>query len=346
MINFQSDYVEGCHPKILEKMMETNFEQAPGYGNDIYCERAKNKIINACGKEDVDVHFLVGGTQTNLVVISSILRSHQGVLSADEGHIACHETGAIEATGHKVLPLSSEDGTITGEQVRAFCEDHINCTIKEHYVQPGMVYISFPTESGTLYSKKQLTDLSKVCHEYGLPLYLDGARLGYAIMSHHNDLTLKDIAELCDIFYIGGTKCGAILGEALVITADSLKEDFRYLIKQHGGLLAKGRILGIQFDVLFEDNLYFKICGDAVKYALDIRKAFDGKGVQFYGNSLTNQQFPILSDGQLAYFKQKYVYEVWEKFDDSHTVVRFCTSWATKKEDVDKLIEDIQAMQK
>lgn len=344
MIYFQNDYVEGGHPKILEKMLETNFEQTPGYGKDRFCESAIAKIKKACFKEDADVHFLIGGTQTNLTVISSILRPHQGVLSAEGAHIACHETGAIEATGHKVLGLPSTDGTISAQQIANYCEEHIHGDTKEHIVQPGMVYISFPTENGTLYSKKQLMELSKVCRQYRLPLYLDGARLGYGLTSPCNDLELPDIARLCDVFYIGGTKCGALFGEAVVISEETLKKDFRYLMKQRGGMLAKGRLLGIQFDVLFEDHLYFEICKNAVDYALSIQKAFREKGVALYGNSLTNQQFPILTQEQLTYFKGKYVYETWDKFDNLHTIVRFCTSWATGKKDVDSLIADIKLM--
>ncbi|GHT88150.1 amino acid lyase [Bacteroidia bacterium] len=342
MINFQCDYVEGAHPQILKALSDTNFVQQPGYGNDEYCARAIEKIKKACKREDVDVHFLVGGTQTNLTVISSILRPHQGVISADEGHINCHETGAIEATGHRVIALPSGDGTITAGQVKEVLENHYNSDIKEHTVQPGMVYISFPTESGTLYSKKQLTDLSQVCRAYGVPLFLDGARLGYGLTSPGNDLTLEEIARLCDVFYIGGTKCGALLGEAVVISAENLKKDFRYFMKQRGGLLAKGRLLGIQFDVLLEDNLYFDICKNAVQQALEIRKAFEKKGIAMQGNSFTNQQFPVLNDDQLNCLKQNFLYEVWGKADNGHTIVRFCTSWATKRENVDLLIQTIE----
>ncbi|MEA4889981.1 MAG: beta-eliminating lyase-related protein [Clostridiaceae bacterium] len=344
MINFQSDYVEGAHPKILEMMAKTNMEQTPGYGHDPYCDRAKAKILAVCRAPAADVHFLVGGTQTNLTVIASILRPHQGVLAADEGHIACHETGAIEATGHKVLTLPSRDGTITGAQVAAYMEDHNQSEIREHMVQPGMVYLSFPTESGTLYSKQQLTDLSETCHRFGIPLYLDGARMGYGLTSPDNDLSLADIAQCCDVFYIGGTKCGALLGEAVVITNDALKKDFKYHIKQRGGMLAKGRLIGIQFDVLFENDLYFNICRTAVGHALAIRQAFEQEGISFYGHSMTNQQFPILTDDQLAFFGTKYISEFWGKADENHSIVRFCTSWATKKESVDELISDIHAM--
>lgn len=344
MIYFQSDYVEGCHPKILEKMAETNLEQTPGYGNDDYCADAREKIRKACGREDVDVHFLVGGTQTNATVIASILKAHQGVISADTGHIACHETGAVEAAGHKVLTLPSKDGTITAEQVAAYCEAHAASTSREHMVQPGMVYISFPTESGTLYSKEQLTSLYAACQKYGLPLYVDGARLGYGLAGSRNDLTLPDIARLCDVFYIGGTKCGALFGEAVVIARESLKKDFRYIMKQHGGMLAKGRLLGIQFDVLFEDDLYEKICKNAVDAALKIRGALEDKGIPLYVSSWTNQQFPILTQAQMQYFSEHAAFEIWEPIDERNTAVRFCTSWATTGENVQSLVELIRNM--
>ena len=268
MISFQCDYLVGAHPKILQRLNETNWEATPGYGCDRYCESAKKRIQAACAAPDADVHFLVGGTQTNTTVIASILRPHQGVLCAEEGHIACHETGAIESTGHKVLPLPSSDGRITAGQVEKILREDRSCEIREHMVQPGMLYLSFPTESGAIYSKKELADLYNVCHRYGIPLYIDGARLGYGLASPRNDLTLPELAALCDIFYIGGTKCGALFGEAVVIRREALKRDFRYFIKQRGGMLAKGRLLGIQFDVLFEDGLYFSICREAVTQAL------------------------------------------------------------------------------
>ncbi len=344
MIHFNCDYVEAGHPKILEKIVESNMEQLPGYGVDHYCDSARAKIQAACKKTNADVHFMVGGTQTNLTAISAILRPYQGVLAADEGHIACHETGAIEATGHKVLPLPAVNGLITGDQVREYCHHHLADTMREHTVQPGMVYISFPTEIGTLYTKEQLIDLSNACHEYDLPLYIDGARLGYGLTSPDVDVTLEDIADLSDMFYIGGTKCGALMGEALVITNESLKKDFRYIIKEHGALLAKGRLLGIQFDVLFEDNLYFDICKKAVDYSIAIRKAFEAKGIEMWGDSSTNQQFAILTDAQMETLSKKYVYQEWEKYDDTHTIIRFCTSWGTKEENVQELLKDIAAL--
>lgn len=341
---FQCDYVEGCHPKILQKLIETNLEQTPGYGTDRYSETARKKIQEACGNPKAQVHFLVGGTQTNLTVIASILRPWQGVLSAETGHINCHETGAVEAAGHKVLALPSADGTITGEQVHKYCQEHFSSDIKEHTIQPGMVYISHPTENGTLYTKAQLTKLKKACEEYRLPLFIDGARLGYGLTSPDSDLTLKDISQLSDIFYIGGTKCGAMFGEAVVIPNPELVKDFRYMIKQRGGMLAKGRLLGIQFDTLFTDGLYFEICEKAVKQALAIREAFAKKKIPLYGKSCTNQQFVILNGEQMKKLGENYAYEIWGPDGDGETIVRFCTSWATQDEDVTSLIETIDQL--
>lgn len=344
MISFQCDYLAGAHPKILQRLNETNLEATPGYGCDLYCESAKKRILAACATPDADVHFLVGGTQTNTTVIASILRSHQGVLCAEEGHIACHETGAIESTGHKVLPLPSPDGKITAGQVEKILRADRCCEIREHMVQPGMLYLSFPTESGAIYSKKELVDLYNVCCRYGIPLYIDGARLGYGLASPQSDLTLPELAALCDVFYIGGTKCGALFGEAVVIRSEALKRDFRYFIKQRGGMLAKGRLLGIQFGVLFEDGLYFSICREAVLQALRIRRAFEEKGIGMYGGSTTNQQFPILKKEQLAFLNERYRSEFWADAGAGRSIVRFCTSWSTPTQDVEALLADIAAM--
>ncbi|MED4779849.1 low specificity L-threonine aldolase [Brevibacillus choshinensis] len=344
MIRFENDYTEGAHRRILERLWETNEEQTSGYGTDEHCEKARAYIRKACDVENADIHFLVGGTQTNTTMIASLLRPHQGVVSAITGHIAVHETGAIEATGHKVLTLPSEDGKIQAEQVKELYDAHWNDTTHEHMVQPGMVYISHPTENGTTYTKSELEALRKVCIECGLPLFLDGARLGYGLVSEECDLTFADIARLCDAFYIGGTKVGALFGEAVVIINDALKKDFRYMIKQKGGLLAKGRLLGIQFETLFEDGLYFEISHHAVEMAMMIRKAFAEKGFSFRYDSATNQQFPILPDDVREELGKKYSFSLWEKVDETHSVVRFCTSWATKKENVETLIEDIQAL--
>lgn len=344
MIRFENDYAEGAHPKILQQLVATNEEQSPGYGMDEHSEKARAYIKKAIADEQADIHFLVGGTQTNTTVIASILRPHQGVIAATTGHIAVHETGAIEATGHKVLTLPSDDGKLTATQVKACIEGHWQDSTHEHMVQPGIVYISHPTENGTTYSKAELTALSDVCREYGLPLFLDGARLGYGLVAQDNDLSLAEIAKLCDVFYIGGTKMGALFGEAVVIVNPAYQKDFRYMIKQRGGLLAKGRLLGIQFETLFEDQLYMDISHHAVDMAMLIRQAFIDKGFDLRYDSKTNQQFPILPNSLLATLGEKYSFSIWEAFDDQHTVVRFCTSWATKKENVDRLIEDIQQL--
>ena len=338
MIQFQCDYSEGAHPRILERMMQTNLEQTVGYGEDQYCAMARSLVQKACGREDADVHFLVGGTQANMTVISSILRPYQGVICVRTGHINVHETGAIEHSGHKVLALEGKDGLLSAESVREAVLEHINEDGPEHTVQPGMVYISFSTEVGTVYTLKQLEELAAVCREYGLPLFIDGARMGYGLASEGCDVTLQDIARLADVFYIGGTKQGALFGEAVVITNPDLKKDFRYSIKQNGGMLAKGRLLGIQFLTLFEDGLYFKLSRHAVALAMRIRDAFAAKGYDFLVDSPTNQQFPILPDEELKRLAADFQFSVWKKIDDRHTAVRFCTSWATRPEAVDALL--------
>lgn len=342
MIRFECDYLEGAHPRILELLGETNFVQTPGYGKDVYCEKAISIIKEKCDAQDADIHFLVGGTQTNKTVIASILRPYQGVLSADTGHINVHETGAIESTGHKVLPLNSDNGKITASQVKEAYDHHFNDNSPEHLVQPGMVYISHPTELGTLYTKNELEELSIVCKSLGLPLFLDGARLGYGLTAKDTDLTLADIAKFCDVFYIGGTKVGALFGEAVVITNPKYKNDFRYYIKQNGGLLAKGRLLGLQFLALFEDDLYYEISSHANELAIKIKNAFMNKGYSFFMDSQTNQQFPIIPNDKIRILKEKYSFSFWEKVDDNHSAVRFCTCWATKSEDVEMLICDIE----
>ncbi|HIS01900.1 MAG TPA: low specificity L-threonine aldolase [Candidatus Excrementavichristensenella intestinipullorum] len=344
MIYFQCDYAEGCHPRIMDLLQKTNLEQSVGYGLDPYCQSAREKIRAACGREDAQVHFLVGGTQTNMTFIAAALRPHQGVLTADTGHIACHETGAVEATGHKAIALPSVNGKITAGQVLAACREHWDSETHEHMVQPGMVYLSFPTESGTLYSKAELTQISQACRQFGLPLFLDGARLGYGLTSPENDLTLPDIAALCDAFYIGGTKCGALMGEALVILNPAIGRDFRYAIKQRGGMLAKGRLLGIQFEALFTDDLYWRICRQANQRALEIRRAFAQKGIPLWNDSPTNQQFVELTAAQIQALGRDFVFETWGPGRDGRTVVRFCTSWATPQSSVDALTAAVAAL--
>ncbi|GGN94686.1 threonine aldolase family protein [Saccharibacillus kuerlensis] len=344
MTRFECDYTQGAHPRIMQRLLETNLEQTSGYGTDEYCERARGLIRQACGAERADVHFLVGGTQTNTTVIAALLRPHQGVLSADTGHIAGHETGAIESTGHKVLALPNTDGKITAEQVREAYESHWNDAANEHTVQPGMVYISQSTENGTVYSLAELEALSEVCRECALPLFVDGARLGYALAAEGSDVTLADLARLTDVFYIGGTKLGALMGEAVVIMNEPLKRDFRYLIKQRGGLLAKGRLLGIQFETLFEDGLYFEISQNAITLAMKMRRGLENLGLGFLHNSPTNQQFPILPNTLIERLREKHTFSTWAKIDANSTAVRFCTSWGTTDAEVDELLEDIAAM--
>ena len=346
MILFHNDYSEGCHEKVLEALMRTNAEQTPGYGEDIYCARAADKIRSYCGREDAAVHFLVGGTQANLVVIASALRPHQGVLAADSGHINVHETGAIEATGHKVLWLPSVRGKICGEQISEYvCLHRIDPSF-EHTVQPKMVYISNPTEWGTLYSKAELEEISKACRENGLFLFLDGARLGYGLMAQENDLTMDDLARLCDVFYIGGTKVGALFGEAVVITNPALKEDFRYVIKQRGAMLAKGRLLGVQFDALMEDGLYFTISGHAARLAAKLRDCFISLGYAFFMPPQTNQLFPILPGEVRSALAEKYTFIEMDWIDEDRRACRFCTSWATKEENVKALCDDLERISK
>ena len=341
MIYFHNDYSEGCHQKVLEALTRTNLEQTPGYGEDHYCAEAADLIRKACKAPDMAVHFLVGGTQANLTVIDAALRPHQAAVSADLGHINSHETGAVEATGHKVMALPSVDGKITAEQVERMVEEHYASSSFEHTTQPKLVYISSPSELGTLYSLAELEALSAVCHARGLYLFLDGARLGYGLAAKDNDVTVEDLARLCDVFYIGGTKVGALFGEAVCITNPALKEDFRYLIKQHGGMLAKGRLLGVQFEEMLKDGLYMELSRHAIEQAMRLRDAIRALDIPTLVDSPTNQQFPILPNVVLPLLAEKYSYATIERVDAHHTAVRFCTSWATRPADVDRLIEDL-----
>ncbi len=344
MIQFQCDYNEGAHPLILQCLTETNMEQTIGYGEDPYCTQARELIKQACEREDIDVHFLVGGTQTNTTVIAHTLRPYQGVISAVSGHINVHETGAIEATGHKVLAVPSPNGKLTAAQIEEVVQAHLNEDGPEHMVQPGMVYISFPTEVGTIYTHAEMEAISTMCRKYELPLFVDGARLGYGLCSPECDITLPQLAKWADVFYIGGTKVGALFGEAVVITNESMKRDFRYSIKRHGGMLAKGRLLGIQFATLFTDGLYMQIAQHAIDEAMRIKAALQAKGIGFLIDSPTNQQFPIFSNAQLEELSKTFLFSVWQQIDNTHTAVRICTSWATKHENVDRLIEDIKQL--
>ena len=342
MIRFNCDYSEGAHPQVLQRLVETNMEQTVGYGEDAYCQKAAELILQECQAPEADVHFLVGGTQANLTVIAAALRPYEGVLTADTGHINCHETGAVEATGHKVLALPGRNGKIRAEQVREAVRSHREDPSFEHIVKPGMVYISNPTEIGTIYHKGSLGKLYEACKECGLYLYIDGARLGYGLAARDNDLDLPFIARHCDVFTIGGTKMGTLFGEAVVITNPELQKDFRYMIKRQGGMLAKGRLLGIQFLAMFEDGLYYRLGEHADEQAMRIKHALIEAGCNFSFSSSTNQQFPVLSDAKLKKLSEIYAFSYWERVDEHYSMVRICTSWATKTEDVDALIRDIQ----
>lgn len=341
MIRFDNDYNTGAHPKILEQLLATNDVQQPGYGVDAYSLEAQQLIKAACGVPDAHVHLMVGGTQANTTIISSILRPHQGVVAADSGHIAVHETGAIESTGHKVIELPGTNGKISADQVETFVDEHWNDPTHEHIPQPKLVYISQPTELGSLYSKAELEALYNVCRKQNLYFMIDGARLGYGLASKSNDVPLEVMSQLCDVFYIGGTKVGAMFGEAIVITHDRLKEDFRYIMKQRGGMLAKGRFLGLQFKTLFESGLYFEIAAHAIEMADRLAEGLRDMAIEFLIQPETNQLFPLLNEQQLLRIKDKYAFYEWEKQGDK-TAVRFCTSWSTKVEDVDALLNDLR----
>ena len=340
MIRFDSDYTEGCHPRVLDALVRTNMEQTPGYGLDGHCERARALIRSACAAPEADVHFLVGGTQTNATVIAAALRPWQGVLSPDTGHINCHETGAIEAGGHKVLTLPHDNGKITAEQLRRAIDALRADGNYEHIVQPGMVYISQPTEYGTLYTKAELEAISAVCRERDLPLMLDGARLAYALAADET-LTLADYARCCDVFTAGGTKCGLLFGEAVVITWQSLKPDFRNLIKQRGGMLAKGRLLGVQFETMFEDGLYLECGRRGVDEARRIRGALLARGLDLAFDSPTNQIFVLLTPAQRDQLQRDFAVGCWDTTGGERDAYRLCTSWATKPEAVDELLAAI-----
>ena len=341
MQHFDSDYMEGAHPLILEALVRTNMEKTAGYGTDPYCASAREKILAACGVEDGEVHLLIGGTQTNATVIKALLRPYEGVIAATTGHIALHEAGAIEASGHKVLTIPTVDGKISAEAVDEYIKAFRADEAWDHMVWPGMVYVSQPTEYGTLYSKAELEALSEVCHKWEIPLFVDGARLGYALASPSSDVTLRDLARLCDVFYIGGTKCGAMFGEAVVIPRKGLIPHFFTTIKQQGALLAKGRMLGIQFDTLFTDDLYINIARQAVSEASRLREAFRAKGYEIYAESPTNQVFVALSAEQEAHLRTLTTFSEWERTADGRLVVRLATSWATKSEDIEELINNL-----
>lgn len=343
MIRFDCDYNNGCHPKILEALAATNAEQHPGYGEDEHCARARKLIREACAAPDADVHFLVGGTQTNAVVIAAALRPWEGVLSAESGHIAAHETGAVEAGGHKVLTLPQTDGKLSAETLRAAVAALRADPNAEHIVQPGLVYVSQPTEYGALYSRAELSALAAVCRAAGLPLFLDGARLGYALAADEG-LTLPDYAECCDVFYIGGTKLGCLFGEAVVVTNDALKPGFRSLMKQRGALLAKGRLLGVQFETMFTDGLYLDCGRTAVRAAARIKAALLEKGLPLAFDSPTNQLFVVFTRAQQAALERAFVLGRWDTTGGETDTLRICTSWSTTEEQTDALIAAIKAL--
>lgn len=337
MLPFSCDYMQGAHPKILQRFVQTNLDPQPGYGEDEYCTAAKEKIRAACGCPAAQIFFLNGGTQSNKVVIDALCRPYDGVLCAATGHINAHESGAIESTGHKVLPLPHQNGKLCAKDAQKFINAFYADGSYEHMVFPGMIYISHPTEYGTLYSKAELQELRRVCDDAGIPLFVDGARLGYGLMSEQTDVTLQDIARLSDVFYIGGTKVGALCGEAVVFTKNNMPPHFLTLVKRHGALTAKGRLLGVQFDTLFTDDLYFDISRHAIRMAQKLKEIFAKKGYRFFIDSPTNQQFVILNNEKLEMLKPNVAFSIWEPLDESNTVVRFATSWATTEEHLEQL---------
>lgn len=338
MFSFTNDYSEGACKEVLENLIKTNYLQTPGYGLDEFCLQAEKTIRNIVDNQNVDVHFIPGGTPSNVLAIS-LLKSYEAVISAETGHINTHETGAVEATGHKILPVKATNGKITPKQIEDVVLDHTD----EHVTKPKMVFIANSTELGTIYTKQELTAISNMCHKYNLYLYIDGARLGSALTCKENDLTLKDICELTDIFYIGGTKNGALLGEAMVIKNEALKPEFRFLLKQHGSMLAKARIIGIEFVTLFEKDLYFNLARNANEMAQQLNSLFKENNIQMFVESPTNQIFPILENSLLSKIRTKYEVGDWCKVDENHTAVRFVCSWATKQENIDSFIADFKS---
>lgn len=337
-LNFASDYMEGAHPLILLKLMETNLTKSVGYGEDEFCKEAESMILSACDCPDGSVHFMVGGTQANSTILAALLKSYEGVISAESGHVNTHEAGAVELFGHKVLSLPHKTGKIEVDTLKTFIKEFNDDENRDHMVHPGALYISQPTEYGTLYSKEELVELHDICKRNHILFFVDGARLAYALASPENDVSLADLASNCDVFYIGGTKCGALFGEAVVLPDKSIIEDFFPIIKQHGACLAKGRLHGIQYGVLFEDGLYGRIGIPALKAANLLQRGLAEKGYRLYFRSPTNQVFVIIKNEKLEPLAEKVVYEYAEKYDDDHTVIRFCTSWATDIADVKALL--------
>lgn len=344
MLAFNNDYSHGAHPAVLQALVDTNMEPQPGYGTDAHTERAKQLIREACQTPDADVFFLVGGTQANATVIDMLLAPYEGVVAAETGHVAGHEAGAIEFGGHKVLTIPGYEGKMHAEDLENYIQVFYENESHEHMVFPGAVYVSLSTEYGTLYSKAELAAIHAVCQKREIPLFVDGARLAYALAADECDITLPELAQLCDVFYIGGTKVGALFGEAAVFTKHNMPRYFSTIAKQHGALLAKGRLLGLQFDTLFTDDLYFRISKHAINMAMQIRDAFDARGLQFYLHSPTNLQFLIMENKAVRALQQKIAFHTWGKVDEEHSVARFATSWSTTQEDVDALIDAIKTL--
>ena len=344
MISFTCDYTEGAHSEILRRLTETNMQQVSGYGEDPFCQSAKEKIRQATGCPDADIFFLVGGTQTNSTIIDALLQSYEGVVAVETGHIAVHEAGAIEFSGHKVLTLPGHDGKMSAADLRLMLEHFHGDPTWPHMVYPGMVYISFPTEYGTIYTKAELSAIYDVCRDYQIPFFIDGARLGYGLSSAAADVDLPTLAQLCDVFYIGGTKVGALCGEAVVFPRGNAPRHLFTVIKQHGALMAKGRLLGLQFDTLFTDDLYFRISRHAIDMATQLRQLFASRGIPFYIDSPTNQQFPILTPSQMQALDGKVLFEVWDKLPDGRCVTRFATSWATPQAHIDQLCKNLDGL--
>ncbi len=339
MISFENDYAEGAHPAVLQRLLDTNLIQQPGYGNDCWCAAAREKIRLACAAPEADVHFITGGTQTNAVVIGTMLAPYEGVIAAETGHINVHEAGAIEYTGHKVLTLPQHEGKLRANELEGLLKTFWADGTHEHMVFPGMVYLSHPTEYGTLYTRDELSAISAVCRSYNIPLFLDGARLGYGLMAPGADVDLPFLAQVCDVFYIGGTKVGALCGEAVVFPRNNAPKHFITMVKQRGAMVAKGRLLGVQFDALFTDDLYRSISAHAIGLAMKLKAGLQAKGYPFLLDSPTNQQFVILENSRMEELRRQVVFSLWEPVDDTHTAVRFATSWATREADVDALLE-------
>lgn len=338
MLFFENDYSEGAHSRILKRLVSTDMQQVPGYGEDWFCAEAKKRIRQEIEQPDADIYFLTGGTQTNQIVIDTMLQPYEGVIAPESGHVSVHEAGAIEFTGHKVrLVPSHNGGKVSPAEVKNLIDDFYKDCNHEHMVFPGMLYVSQPTEYGAIYSKRELEALSLICRKYKIPLYVDGARLAYALASRENSLSLRDIARLADVFYVGGTKCGALCGEALIFTRKNTPPHFTTQIKQHGALLAKGRLLGIQFAELFRDDLYYKLGQIGIDTAEMLKMVLHEKNYSFYFESPTNQQFVIVNNRKLAALQKKVKVSYVKKYDDAHSVIRFCTSWATKPEDIFRL---------